>query len=80
MHRKRSEQWTVLRGEAKARVDDREFSLRAGDSVTIPPGTRHRLENPGGEDLHLIEVQAGEYVGADDIVRYEDIYGPTENG
>ena len=80
MHRKRSEQWTVLSGEAKARVDDREFSLRAGDSVTIPPGTRHRLENPGGEDLHLIEVQAGEYVGADDIVRYEDIYGPTENG
>ena len=79
MHRKRSEQWTVLSGEAKARIDDREVSLQAGDSVTIPPGTRHRLEHPGGEDLHLIEVQAGEYVGADDIVRYEDIYGPGEN-
>ena len=54
LHRKRSEQWTVLSGEAKARIDDREFSLRTGDSVTIPPETRHRLENPGVEDLHVI--------------------------
>ena len=80
LHRKRSEQWTVLSGEAKARIDDREFSLRAGESVTIPPETRHRLENPGVEDLHVIEVQAGDYIGADDIIRYEDIYGPEENG
>jgi mannose-1-phosphate guanylyltransferase/mannose-6-phosphate isomerase len=79
MHRKRSEQWTVLSGAAKARIDDREFALRAGDSVTIPPGSRHRLENPGADDLHVIEVQAGEYVGADDIVRFEDIYGPSGN-
>ena len=78
MHQKRSEHWTVLSGEAKARVGERETLLRPGESVTIPPGTRHRLENPGSADLHVVEVQAGEYIGADDIVRYEDIYGSTE--
>lgn len=74
-HRKRAEHWTVVRGVAKVRLGDREFLLNANESTYIPVETRHRLENPGTEDVHLIEVQTGEYFGEDDIVRYEDIYG-----
>lgn len=79
MHRRRSEHWTVISGAAKARVGDREFLLQANESTYIPAGTPHRLENPGLEDVHLIEVQTGDYFGVDDIVRYEDIYGRSEN-
>jgi len=75
MHHKRSEHWTVIRGTAKVRLGDREFLLRANESTYIPAETQHRLENPGSEDVHLIEVQTGAYFGEDDIVRYEDIYG-----
>jgi mannose-1-phosphate guanylyltransferase/mannose-6-phosphate isomerase len=75
MHRKRAEHWTVIRGVAKVRIDDHEFLLRPNESTYIPVETRHRLENPGSEDVHLIEVQTGAYFGEDDIVRYEDIYG-----
>ena len=75
MHHKRAEHWTVIRGVAKVRIDDREFLLRPNESTYIPVETRHRLENPGSEDVHLIEVQTGAYFGEDDIVRYEDIYG-----
>ena len=78
MHRRRSEHWTVIGGEAKVRIGDREFMLRANESTFIPAGTPHRLENPGSEDVQLIEVQTGEYIGADDMVRYEDIYGRGE--
>ena len=74
-HEKRSEHWTVIRGEAKVRLGDKEFLLQANQSTYIPAGTLHRLENPGFEDVHLIEVQTGSYFGEDDIVRYEDIYG-----
>jgi mannose-1-phosphate guanylyltransferase/mannose-6-phosphate isomerase len=74
-HHRRSEHWTVVRGEAKVRLGDREFLLKANESTYIPVETRHRLENPGTEDVHLIEVQTGDYFGEDDIVRYEDIYG-----
>jgi mannose-1-phosphate guanylyltransferase/mannose-6-phosphate isomerase len=74
-HHKRSEHWTVIQGVAKVRLGDREFLLNANESTYIPLETRHRLENPGTEDVHLIEVQTGEYFGEDDIVRYEDIYG-----
>ncbi len=74
-HEKRSEHWTVIRGEAKVRLGDTEFLLQANESTYIPAGTLHRLENPGLEDVHLIEVQTGSYFGEDDIVRYEDIYG-----
>ncbi|MEE4217458.1 MAG: mannose-1-phosphate guanylyltransferase/mannose-6-phosphate isomerase [Xanthomonadales bacterium] len=79
MHERRSEHWTVISGAAKARVGDKEFLLRANESTYIPAGTPHRLENPGQEDVHLIEVQTGDYFGLDDIVRYEDIYGRSEN-
>jgi len=75
MHHRRSEHWTVVRGTAKVRLGDREFLLHANESTYIPVETQHRLENPGKEDVHLIEVQTGDYFGEDDIVRYEDIYG-----
>jgi mannose-1-phosphate guanylyltransferase/mannose-6-phosphate isomerase len=75
MHHKRAEHWTVIRGVAKVRIDDDEFLLQPNESTYIPVETRHRLENPGTEDVHLIEVQTGDYFGEDDIVRYEDIYG-----
>ena len=78
MHHKRAEHWTVVKGTAKVRIDDREFLLHANESTYIPVETRHRLENPGTEDIHLIEVQTGNYFGEDDIVRYEDIYGRVE--
>ena len=74
-HARRAEHWTVIRGVAKVRLGDREFLLHANESTYIPVNTRHRLENPGTEDVHLIEVQTGGYFGEDDIVRYEDIYG-----
>jgi mannose-1-phosphate guanylyltransferase len=77
-HHRRAEHWTVIKGTAKVRIDEREFLLHANESTYIPVDTRHRLENPGTEDIHLIEVQTGEYFGEDDIVRYEDIYGRVE--
>ena len=64
-----------MRGVAKVRIGSEEFLLRPNESTYIPVQTQHRLENPGSEDVHLIEVQTGEYFGEDDIVRYEDIYG-----
>ena len=60
---------------SKVRVGEREFELRRNESTYIPMDTLHRLENPTGEDLALIEVQCGDYFGEDDIVRLEDIYG-----
>jgi len=74
-HHRRSEHWTVVRGTAKIRLGDEEFLLEQNQSTYIPVDTLHRLENPGDEDIHLIEVQTGDYFGEDDIVRYEDIYG-----
>ena len=74
-HKRRSEHWTVVTGEAKIRLGDEEIMLKANQSTYIPAGTLHRLENPGEEDIHLIEVQTGDYFGEDDIERLEDIYG-----
>lgn len=75
MHYRRSEHWTVVSGTAKVRVGEREFLLQRNESVHIPVQTLHRLENATDQDLHLIEVQCGDYFGEDDIVRYEDRYG-----
>ncbi len=77
MHYRRSEHWTVVSGTAKVRVGEREFLLQHNESIHIPLQTLHRLENATSEDLHLIEVQCGDYFGEDDIVRYEDRYGRT---
>lgn len=74
-HRHRSEHWTVVQGVAKVRVGERELVLRRNESIDIPAGSLHRLENPGPEPLELIEVQTGDYFGEDDIERFEDVYG-----
>jgi len=75
LHHRRSEHWTVVQGTAKVRVGDKEFLLQRNESTYIPMETLHRLENPTAEDIHLIEVQCGDYFGEDDIVRLEDRYG-----
>ena len=75
LHHKRSEHWTVVDGTAKVRIGEREFLLQANESAYIPMNTVHRLENPTEQDIHLIEVQCGDYFGEDDIVRLEDRYG-----
>ena len=74
-HQRRCEHWTVVRGTAKVRLGDKEFLLEQNQSTYIPLDTLHRLENPGSDDVHLIEVQTGDYFGEDDIERFEDIYG-----
>jgi mannose-1-phosphate guanylyltransferase/mannose-6-phosphate isomerase len=74
-HHRRAEHWTVVQGTAKVRLGDDEFLLKANQSTYVPTETLHRLENPGDEDIHLIEVQTGDYFGEDDIERLEDIYG-----
>jgi mannose-1-phosphate guanylyltransferase/mannose-6-phosphate isomerase len=75
LHHRRAEHWTVVQGTAKIRLGDEEFLLEANQSTFIPTETLHRLENPGDRDVHLIEVQTGDYFGEDDIERLEDIYG-----
>src|SRR5699024_3138670 len=74
-HQYRSEHWTVVSGQAKVRVDDDERIYGANETVQIPVGSLHRLENPGSDDVHIIEVQTGSYFGEDDIERLEDVYG-----
>lgn len=75
LHHHRTEHWVVLRGQAKVTCGEDVFVLDAGGSTIIPVETHHRLENPGPEELHVIEVQLGAYLGEDDIVRFEDRYG-----
>ncbi len=74
-HARRAEHWVVVRGTARVTRDNDVFELFANQSAYIPMGAKHRLENPGGDILELIEVQSGDYLGEDDIVRYEDQYG-----
>jgi mannose-1-phosphate guanylyltransferase/mannose-6-phosphate isomerase len=75
LHHRRSEHWTVVEGTAKVRIGEKEMLLERNESAYIPMNTVHRLENPTDRDLHLIEVQCGDYFGEDDIVRLEDRYG-----
>ncbi|MEJ6021927.1 mannose-1-phosphate guanylyltransferase/mannose-6-phosphate isomerase [Ramlibacter sp. PS4R-6] len=75
MHRHRSEHWVVVSGTAKVQCDEREFLVLTNQSTYIPAGKKHRVENPGERDLVMIEVQSGDYLGEDDIVRFSDIYG-----
>ena len=79
-HHHRAEHWVVVRGTAKVTRDDETFLLRENESTYIPLGAVHRLENPGKTELELIEVQSGTYLGEDDIVRVEDIYGRHDQG
>jgi mannose-1-phosphate guanylyltransferase/mannose-6-phosphate isomerase len=74
-HSKRAEHWVVVRGVARVTIGDKSFTLGENESTYVPLGSVHRLENPGTEPLDLIEVQTGSYLGEDDIVRLEDVYG-----
>jgi mannose-1-phosphate guanylyltransferase/mannose-6-phosphate isomerase len=74
-HAKRAEHWVVVQGTAQVTCDDKIFPLKENESTFIPLGSTHRLENLGTEPLRLIEVQSGSYLGEDDIVRLEDVYG-----
>lgn len=75
MHRHRSEHWVVLSGVAEITNGERRILLRENESTYIPIATRHRLENNQATPLQIIEVQCGDYVGEDDIIRFEDTYG-----
>jgi mannose-1-phosphate guanylyltransferase/mannose-6-phosphate isomerase len=74
MHHHRAEHWVVVRGTARVTINDTVTLLHENESIYVPSGARHRLENPGKIDLELIEVQTGSYLGEDDIVRIEDDY------
>jgi mannose-1-phosphate guanylyltransferase/mannose-6-phosphate isomerase len=74
-HRHRAEHWVVVQGVAEVTRDGEVFTLEANQSTYIPPGTKHRLKNPGHDTLHIVEVQSGDYLGEDDIERFEDLYG-----
>ncbi|MDX5584847.1 MAG: cupin domain-containing protein [Aureibaculum sp.] len=75
MHHHRSEHWVVVNGYAEVVNGEQIISLKENESTFIPAGNKHRLTNPGLTDLVMIEVQSGGYLGEDDIVRYEDVYG-----
>jgi mannose-6-phosphate isomerase-like protein (cupin superfamily) len=74
-HRKRSEHWHFVSGEGLVTRDQELIPVRGGDSLDIPTGSLHRVQNPGLADLVMIEVQRGEYFGEDDIERFEDDFG-----
>ena len=74
-HHKRSEVWIIVQGKATITLDDVVEHYNYGETVLIPQGTKHRVENREDEDLIFIEVQHGSYFGEDDIVRVEDNYG-----
>ena len=75
MHHHRAEHWIVVSGTARIHKGKETFLLTENESVYIPLGETHALENPGKVPLELIEVQSGSYLGEDDIVRFEDLYG-----
>jgi mannose-1-phosphate guanylyltransferase len=75
MHHHRAEHWIVVSGTALVTLADRQVLLSENQSIYIPIGEKHSLENPGKVNLELIEVQSGSYLGEDDIVRFEDRYG-----
>jgi mannose-1-phosphate guanylyltransferase/mannose-1-phosphate guanylyltransferase/mannose-6-phosphate isomerase len=75
LHYHRAEHWVVVNGTALVTRGEEQVLLRENESMFIPLGTLHRLENPGRVPLNLIEIQSGSYLGEDDIVRLDDTYG-----
>lgn len=73
-HHKRQEQWTIIEGDATVVLDEKEISLKYGESIFIPLGAKHRMMNLSEKPVVFIEVQTGTYFGEDDIVRVEDEY------
>ncbi|MBN1585476.1 phosphomannose isomerase type II C-terminal cupin domain [Candidatus Uhrbacteria bacterium] len=74
-HGRRSEFWVVVSGTAVLTLDGNDRPIGVGESAFIPVQSRHRVSNPGGEPMVFIEIQIGDYLGEDDIVRYEDDFG-----
>jgi mannose-6-phosphate isomerase-like protein (cupin superfamily) len=74
-HRQRSEHWVVVSGVATVTNGEEVFTVHKNQSTYIPIGAKHRLENCSNEPLHIVEIQVGDYLGEDDIQRYEDNYG-----
>ncbi len=79
MHHHRAEHWIVVQGTARVCCGEKAMILHENESTFIPLGEKHRLENPGKVPLRLIEVQSGPYLGADDIARFENVYGRTRD-
>lgn len=75
LHHHRAEHWTIIKGQATVTRDEQVLTLAVNESTFIPQGSKHRLENRGTVACEFIEVQVGDYLGEDDIVRFEDIYG-----
>jgi mannose-1-phosphate guanylyltransferase/mannose-6-phosphate isomerase len=75
LHHHRSEHWVVVAGTARVMIGDKTYNVHPNESTYVPISTKHRLENPGKVPLHLIEVQNGDYLEEDDIVRFDDEYG-----
>ena len=74
-HAQRAEHWVVVQGTAKVTLDNRNLIVTTGQAIDIAIGSAHRVENPGDELLIFIEVQRGDYLGEDDIVRLQDDFG-----
>ena len=74
-HARRAEHWMVVEGTARVTLDGREVLLNPGETIDIPIGGAHRIENPGEERMIFIEIQRGDYLGEDDIVRLQDDFG-----
>ena len=74
MHQSRSEHWVIVTGEAIATIGEKEIPLRVNEVALIPARTKHRVANPGTGPLVFIDVQCGDYLGEDDITRFEDDY------
>lgn len=74
-HEKRTEFWTIVEGEGLMTLNNMTFTVKAGEKVKIPVGTKHRIQNISLAPLTFIEVQTGTYFGEDDIVRYDDDFG-----
>ncbi len=74
-HKRRSEHWQIVTGKAIVTLENEKISLKAGESIDIPQGARHRIENAGNENMVFVEIQRGDYFGEDDIERFEDKYG-----
>jgi mannose-1-phosphate guanylyltransferase/mannose-6-phosphate isomerase len=77
LHHRRSEFWVVVNGIGRAELNENVIELRAGNNLTVPQDARHRLTNVGPSPFEIVEVQIGEYLGEDDIVRFDDRYGRT---
>ena len=76
-HEHRAEHWMMVTGTGKVTLNEREIIVPTGETIDIPLGARHRIENAGAEKLIFIEIQRGDYLGEDDIIRLEDDFGRT---